>query len=138
MQRLYNYFMHKIIISFDIVVRSHCSLEGGLSSNDIASRSCNISLMSDSWNKPCRSVNWIIIIILGLDCSIILIMIHCGFEFMWMTGSTKFMKIENTRIQMIPQMSVYMYFLELDSEWDDVPSKLPPSQNSFHKNIFSQ
>lgn len=37
----------------------------------------------------------------------------------FMIGSTKSMNIEHTRILMIPQMLVYMCFLELNSEGGD-------------------
>lgn len=42
------------IIAFDIVKRLQCSLEGGLSSNKIASRLCNINLKTDGRIKPHR------------------------------------------------------------------------------------
>lgn len=49
------------IIALDIdFFKSHCSWGCGLWSNKIASKSCNINLKTDGWNRPHR---WEIIVI---------------------------------------------------------------------------
>lgn len=50
MKKFNAFAISQCIIAFDIVVGLYCSLEGGLSFNDIAFRSCNINLETDDGN----------------------------------------------------------------------------------------
>lgn len=81
------------------------------------------------------------IIILGQNCSCLSLVTTITKAGIWLLDNNKncmFSQVNGYTFRGITCMvSVYMCFLELDSEWHDVPFELLPLQNPFNNKMFA-